>query len=185
MGKNQKSFAISDTHFCHNKKFIYEARGFSSIEEHDETLIKNWNEDVSWDDTVYHFGDVCFKPETSIDRILPRLNGKKVLIMGNHDMNKKLFQYFDKVVSIFVRGGYEENSEFVLTHVPIHPMQLEGRWKDAINLHGHLHPGNDQTKIQQLGERYFNVNCELHGLRPLTFQQVRDKIREIRRQKCH
>ena len=33
----------SDLHLQHDKPFIYEARGFSSIQEHDEAIIKNWN----------------------------------------------------------------------------------------------------------------------------------------------
>jgi len=37
----------SDTHFSHNKDFIFKDRGFGSIQDHDETLIKNWNEKIS------------------------------------------------------------------------------------------------------------------------------------------
>ena len=34
-------YLTSDTHFCHNKDFLYEPRGFQSIEEHDEAIVKN------------------------------------------------------------------------------------------------------------------------------------------------
>ena len=49
-----KVYLTSDTHFSHTK--LVEQRGFKSIEEHDETLIKNWNDLVRPQDTVIHCG---------------------------------------------------------------------------------------------------------------------------------
>ena len=37
---------ISDTHFNHNKEFVWKARGFNSVEEMNETIIKNVNTDT-------------------------------------------------------------------------------------------------------------------------------------------
>ena len=34
-------YFTSDTHFCHDKEFLYKPRGFSSIEEHDKTVVEN------------------------------------------------------------------------------------------------------------------------------------------------
>ena len=34
-------YFTSDWHFCHNKPFIYESRGFKSIEEMNEIIIEN------------------------------------------------------------------------------------------------------------------------------------------------
>lgn len=51
-------YVTSDTHFCHNKPFIYEDRGFKNIEEMNDTIIENWNKLVKPDDTVIHLGDV-------------------------------------------------------------------------------------------------------------------------------
>ena len=39
----KKIYFSSDLHFSHNKDFIYKARGFTSIEEHDEEIIKRFN----------------------------------------------------------------------------------------------------------------------------------------------
>ena len=122
-----KTFIISDTHFSHAAEFIWKSRGFSSIEDHDENLICNWNKTVSDNDTVYHLGDVCFKPATSCDKILPRLNGKKYLIMGNHDKAKNLHKYFEDMYSI------KEYDNYVFTHIPIHPYAMAGRYLGKIN----------------------------------------------------
>ena len=36
-------FVTSDLHFGHDRGFLYEPRGFSNIEDHDEAVIANWN----------------------------------------------------------------------------------------------------------------------------------------------
>ena len=53
-----KIYLISDTHFNHNKDFVYKARGFNSIEEMNEKIIENWNSVVTDEDTIYVLGDV-------------------------------------------------------------------------------------------------------------------------------
>ena len=51
----------SDTHFCHSKPFLYEPRGFSSVEDMNEEIVKRWNEVVpkGWGAIVYHLGDMA------------------------------------------------------------------------------------------------------------------------------
>ena len=51
-------YFTSDLHFNHNKNFIYESRGFKSIEEHDKEIIKNWNNIIKDNDDVYILGDL-------------------------------------------------------------------------------------------------------------------------------
>ena len=43
---------ISDTHFGHDKKFIYGPRGFQSVQEADSTIIRNWNDAIGKGDEV-------------------------------------------------------------------------------------------------------------------------------------
>lgn len=74
----------ADTHFMH-KYLALDIRGFSSIEEHDEQLIKNWNSCVRPEDTVWHLGDFSLKQPYDFAHILRRLNGTIHLISGNHD----------------------------------------------------------------------------------------------------
>ena len=45
-------------------------------------MLARWNECVAADDIVYHLGDFAL---ASHSRYLPRLNGRKRLIVGNHD----------------------------------------------------------------------------------------------------
>jgi len=50
-----------------------------------EALVANWNKVVGPEDTVYYLGDFSFGNRDKTIWILNRLNGKKILIRGNHD----------------------------------------------------------------------------------------------------
>ena len=138
--KTRDIWTISDTHFSHyNMVHKFKTRPFSTVEEMDEALMDNWNSVVKPGDKVYHLGDVTFgNKENYIKNIHKRLNGKKRLIVGNHDDVKFLAPYFEKVMlwRMFPDWG------LLMTHVPVHRSTLgEDRFdgKGMINLHGHIH----------------------------------------------
>lgn len=152
-------FVISDTHFGHRKiiEFESKARPFASIEEHDEELVRRWNAVVRKHDTVWHLGDVLFGEDSFA--ILPRLNGIKKLVMGNHDNYpiEKYLAHFSQVCGAVSMRGY------IFTHVPIHPGQFY-RFKG--NVHGHMH----SNKLDD--PRYINVSAEQIGLAPALLDAV-------------
>jgi len=166
-----KTFLTSDTHYGH-KNILTFLRGdgkllreFSSVEEMDETLVSNWNKVVSKDDKVYHLGDVCFTA-TKLHEIMPRLNGTKVLIKGNHD-NLKMsayMQYFKDV------RAYHVLDKMLLSHIPVHLGSLE-RW--GVNIHGHLH----SNVIPDV--RYINVSVEQTNFTPVDFEQIRIIVKSL------
>lgn len=176
-------FFISDTHFGHEKCWSTFKRSdgsplrpFSSTEEMDETMIENWNRVVGPNDTVYHLGDVVinkkFLPQIS------RLNGKKKLIFGNHDIFKPQ-EYKDA-------GFYDFHAyrvfvdDFICSHIPIHPDCVTERY--VCNVHGHLH-ANRVMKWHDfwrsdVDPRYFNVSVEQINYTPISFEDLRAKIKE-------
>lgn len=160
---------IGDTHFGHRGIITYEPvyRPFKTVEEHDEELIKRWNEVVRTDDKVYHLGDFCLN--RSALAYGKRLNGRKILIMGNHDVFRTQ-EYLDNGFERL--HGTLQFENLILTHVPCHPQQLEYRF--FANVHGHLH-----SKCLP-DWRYLNVSCEHTGLRPITLEEVYSRIMEER-----
>lgn len=108
-------YFTSDTHFSHKNSMRYCGRPFFTVEQCDEAMIERWNSVVKPEDTVYHLGDVSMKTEP-IKRLLPRLNGKKILIVGNHDL---MYDYFIKTRGQkFIDRMYKEYTEagFVEIH---------------------------------------------------------------------
>jgi Predicted phosphoesterase or phosphohydrolase len=163
-------FFIGDTHFTHKKIFTFEpeARKFNSVEEHDETLIERWNSVVTKNDTVWHLGDVLFSGHSF--PLLARLNGKKKLVLGNHDAAfpvARFAEYFGTIVASTKFDGT------ILSHIPIHPDQFY-RWK--ANIHGHLHSKVVLVSSHNLADiRYVNVSAEQNNLTPISYEDLKKK----------
>ena len=113
-----------------------------------------WNEVVNPGDRVYHLGDVALQAKYL--PILDRLNGKKVLIMGNHDIfgAKTYLKYFEDI------RGYSVHDGVIMSHVPV----VKDRWK--MNIHGHLH-----TNVID-DPWYQNVSVEQIGFKPILLEEV-------------
>lgn len=190
------SFVISDTHFGHTNSWAKfklpngdPLRPFSSNEEMDEAMIERWNAKVNPQDTVYHLGDVVIR-KASLE-LVKRLNGKKRLVRGNHDIfHDKHYREvgFEKMygVRVFV-------DKFILSHIPLHPDCVTDRFK--VNVHGHLHANevtrevvdeeyssqfcNDNLVYKtELDPRYLCVSVEHTNYEPLSFEEVEARIKK-------
>ncbi|OYV28372.1 MAG: hypothetical protein B7Z79_13075 [Thiomonas sp. 20-64-9] len=86
------TFFTADQHFGHANILKYEADSrkndkgitFRSVEQMNEAIVDRWNAVVAPGDTVYSLGDFSYKLHT-IGEYLPHLNGRVILITGNHD----------------------------------------------------------------------------------------------------
>ena len=77
---------IADCHFYHDRICReMDRRGFSGFEEMNEHMIRKWNEKVTQRDDVYIIGDFSIAKSDATTKVLNQLNGKKHLIVGNHD----------------------------------------------------------------------------------------------------
>lgn len=89
-------FLTSDLHFGHKNIIEYEKRPFRNIEDMNAGIIKNWNKVVSNDDMVFCLGDVSFGGAEMTKECVSQLQGKKILIMGNHDRGRSISWWMDK-----------------------------------------------------------------------------------------
>lgn len=78
-------YYISDLHFDHTNVIKFDNRPFNSVEEMNSALIHNWNSVVKKSDIVYVLGDFCFGNTERTNELFNQLNGKIILIRGNHD----------------------------------------------------------------------------------------------------
>ena len=88
-----KTWVTSDTHFGHDREFLYKPRGCQGIAEHDEKIIKNWNSIIQKEDIVYLLGDVILNDNDYGMKCLSQLNGNIKIIRGNHDSPKRIALY--------------------------------------------------------------------------------------------
>ena len=167
-------YLSSDLHFGHNKNFLYEPRGFSSIDAHDENIVKNINTIVKPDDTLYILGDCALGNLAHGLECLKALNGKKYLVVGNHDTDSKIATYRKEGIFQDIQYGYRftyKKIVFLLSHYPTFVGEFKENKKfHLVNLCGHTHAGDplvDWTK----GAIY---HCELdaHGNAPVSLDYV-------------
>ena len=79
-------FYIADWHYNHANILAYDNRPFKTVEEMNTALVERWNSVVTPTDTVYVLGDMFWGGEAKAVSVLDSLNGKKVLIVGNHEL---------------------------------------------------------------------------------------------------
>ena len=167
------TWLISDTHFGHANILNFKRddgtplRDFSTVEAMNECMIHNWNSVVGAKDRVYHLGDVVINRKFL--KVLDRLNGRKVLIKGNHDIFKldDYAAYFDDIRAYHVLDG------LFLSHVPVHPDSL-GRF--GCNIHGHLHYREVVDSSGVADMRYWNVSVERIGYTPINLEGLKHMI---------
>jgi len=161
----KNTFVISDTHFGHHNIIQYCQRPFASAEDMDEIMVQRWNEVVKTGDKVYHLGDVYMsRGNGNADRILARLNGTKVLILGNHDNAKDqtLQRHFKRIYAY----RFLPDFQVTLSHIPVEENSIQRR--TILNLHGHTH-----DKGSPRGP-YRCACVELTGYKPVALEELRD-----------
>jgi len=162
-----KYWFTSDTHFGHSNIIKYTERPFKSVEHMDKELIRRWNERVNPEDVVFHLGDFCFKGgtqggENKYTYYEQQLNGKIILIKGNHDNNNSAKTIIEDM--LICHGG----KYFHLVHRP----------EDAnseYNLVGHIHK---LWKVKREGRKLLiNVGVDVHNFYPIDITTIMKLIK--------
>lgn len=98
----------ADLHFFHANIIKYCNRPFKTVEEMNEKLVEYWNETVAPEDTVYYLGDFSLA-KRPVELFLPRLNGTKRLICGNHDLCHPIHgdKAINKYHKLYLDYGFE------------------------------------------------------------------------------
>ena len=129
-----------------------------------KTMIRKWNQIVKPEDLVIHLGDVVLSNKTKLFKsLIKRLNGRKILVRGNHD-RKSIHWYltngFDFVCDSFTIG------KIIFTHRPIKKQEfLLMPYK--LNIHGHIHQKETYDK-----NIYKNISVEKTNYFPIKLDKI-------------
>jgi calcineurin-like phosphoesterase family protein len=176
---------ISDTHFNHSNILTFKDNDgnlirpdFKDVDHMNQTMVDNWNQLVKPQDKIYHLGDVSFGNAKRMTDILARLNGKKRLIMGNHDTYdiQSYAAHFQKIGSW--RQFKDMPIPFICSHYPLHDDALYGR-NTVFNVHGHIHQRVVTKKDTNVPDkRYINICVEKTNYSPVHIDDLLKKMKD-------
>lgn len=182
-----KVFFTSDTHFNHKNIMIYCNRPFETVEKMNEVLIANWNSKVPSDGIVFHCGDFALGGSEVWHKIMPRLNGKIHLILGNHDLKNFRQGYADSFASVQEQLTIDiGKKKIILTHFPL--LCYHDTWgteQNCWNIHGHVHickdkaanSGKDFERMKLAFPTQYDVGVDLNDYTPVSFSEVESRIK--------
>lgn len=138
----------ADTHFGHANIIEFCNRPFADLTEMNEALVAGWNSRVRDGDIVIHVGDVMMGRVEDAAPYLERLNGRKLLVVGNHDSRPR---------RAFLRSlGWRGVSQLLVNDVLIQHPYVEDDHDYETVIHGHAHGSVSLP-------RHYDVGVDVHG----------------------
>lgn len=162
-------YFTSDLHYGHNAILHMCDRPFESIDEMNKVLLYNYNSVVRKNDTVYILGDLAYRITVEeANNFIKRLNGKKILLRGNHDKtyDPSLFEEICDF-KVIKYNGYK----FSLMHYPL--LEWPHYYHGGIDLHGHQHNTkeyNESMKAQ--GILRYDVGVDANDFKPVSIDEI-------------
>ena len=174
-------YFTSDQHFGHRNIIRFCSRPFSTVGEMDAALIWNWNKKVSNADTVYILGDLMYRNERPPEYYLGQLNGKKHLILGNHDESwlgtVAAAEWFESISDQLT--FFDGQRKIAACHYPMFT------WPDqpeAYMLFGHIHndTGLDIWPSIRASDKLLNVSVDVNDYAPVSFEELAENNRRFK-----
>ena len=192
----RNEFVTSDWHVGHAKCLDFDHRPFTDLAHMHRVLVNNYNACVGENDVCYFLGDIGFR--NAAFEVIPKLNGKKICVLGNHDESKnKMYEVgFDLVLNAaMVTIGKEI---ITMSHCPLRGVFRENNinqdgemmkgFRDGEHWHGesrhtkyslpdfgqfHLHGHTHRRKDKDVTKgRQWDIGVVGNNYRPVSFSQV-------------
>lgn len=179
-------YISSDWHLGHIKTIEYSQRPFSSVDEMNDTILKNIFSTVKKGDDLYFLGDMSWEKDL-IDVVLDMAAKRKVRfhwILGNHD-NRFAKQYAGRIKEyskhnsmhnmLEVKLTDKEGNHYptVLCHFPLFTWNKSHY--NSFLLFGHHHAtthGAREVREFELSGKKLNVNCEFFNYYPVNELEI-------------
>jgi calcineurin-like phosphoesterase family protein len=182
----------SDPHYGHKNIIEFCERPFRDVEHMQREMITKYNEVVTDDDVVLWCGDSAMghAPLVRLEHVLNQLNGRKLLVLGNHDKKPEqmLAVGFDLVVDqMFLRIAGRRCRVIhyppAWADVPHHNSKHDGTDRYAsvrppevpgeIIIHGHTHVKHQREA------NLIHVGVDAWDFAPASLHEVEDLIAEM------
>lgn len=177
-----KIFLTSDLHFCHNKEFIWKARGYNCVADMNEGLVHRWNYIVTENDIVYFLGDFFLEHTDLGLTFLHCLHFKELYwVLGNHDTTKKVDAVINEFKNIHICGTStllkHHKKHLLLSHYPTLTANYDDKEfnKHVINFHGHTH--QQKNFLDDSNPFMYHVGVDSHNGYPVN---IDDAIADVR-----
>lgn len=176
----------SDPHFGHANIIRYCERPFADLGEMHRELIARYNATVGEDDFVLWLGDAFLMKAKDATALLAGLNGRKAIIVGNHDRSKARmaevgFAFAADTLTLHMAGR-----RVLASHYPYAGSEGRGekvderyaerrppRVKGQVLLHGHVH-----SKRRRDGAM-IHVGVDAWDFAPVPFADVAALVAEV------
>ena len=165
----------------HRNIIRYCNRPFDSVEEMDDTIIKNFFNYVRENkvNTVYYLGDLAFGKKMA-QQFFEMLSGASIqfhFIRGSHDshiQDSLLKKYCASVSNL--KNITINKQPVTLCH---HPMLSWHRSHyGAIMIHGHHHSNIIVNKFSYIG-KLVNVSVDVCDFKPISFEDIINEVKYI------
>lgn len=152
LGENEKMFKIRNRH-----------RLFTTAAEQNAYIIDKHNAVVKPTDLVWFVGDIVCKSNPECIAEIAKINGRKWLFRGNHDVftEEQLSPYFERIIP--EGDGITLEVDGIKCWVTHYPSQARD---DLFNLVGHVHaPWQFQLNM-------LNVGVDVHHFSPVPVSEI-------------
>lgn len=161
-----RAWFTADLHFGHRSILGYTDRPFTDLDDMKMHLVSTWNRHVRRTDDVYVLGDFSFEPRAVAASTFAALNGRKHLIVGNHDGDPTRKLPWETVSHIKTFRG--DGLRIVLCHYPM--LTWNNAHHGALHLHGHSH-----GHLNHLNEHTTRHDCGVDNhpeFRPFALEEI-------------
>jgi len=199
MSNRKPTFFTSDWHVGHANSIKFDNRPFRDLEHMHKSLIKNYNAIVPEHGICYFLGDFGMMGSKEIKEFLAKLNGTKVLILGNHDKKTNSMYNSGFDVVLYEATLYIAGERVTMTHCPLRGLfredisNMKGAaegdlWHgesrqiqfsidkhDGYHLSGHIHSPN-RGRSKKIEGKQYDVGVVANSYRPVSLGQLESWI---------
>ena len=196
-----KEYFTADWHLGHENVIKFSSRPFKNADEMAEKFIKRFNACVGVGDICYFLGDFSMARAEKSKEYLSRLNGRKILLLGNHDRGASAMYKMGFDAVLYRADLIIANERVTLTHCPLQGVYRErtedlsgGNWYGEsrqlkfscedfgqFHLHGHIHSPNGGRSVRESG-RQLDVGVDANNYMPVSRSTIESWIVKTKRE---